>query len=224
MSEINSLWIDSTEEKWKAALRKYYDFIKSSQVAVLDAELDPLDLGMVESLNESEWYNFLYYKYFPWKYTARNRLATTRASLEKHRNNPNGLSDLNRIKTTLVMAPVKNTDWCLRMATNIGGLGIAGASGLLALMHPAHFGTVDEFLVLALSEVESLPERPVLLVQADRIKRSKKENKSYSITQKVGVLLIEIMRRKALDNNQKFNSDFWTPRQIDKILWAFGHP
>lgn len=223
MSEINSLWTDPSEAKWKAALKKYNDFIISSQVAALDAELDPLDLGMIESLGESDWYDFLYYKYFPWKYTAPNRLATTRASLERHRNRTNGLSDLNRIKSGLVKAPVKNTDWCLKMATSIGGLGVAGASGLLALMHPAHFGTVDEFLVLALSEVKSLPEHSQLLEQADRINRSKTEKKSYAITQKVGVLLIEIMRRKAVENNQMFNSNFWTPRQIDKVLWAFGH-
>jgi hypothetical protein len=37
-----------------------------------------------------------------------------------------------------------------------------------------------------------------------------------------GVLLIELFRRKASDNNRLFNSDTWTPRKIDKVLWTYG--
>jgi hypothetical protein len=39
---------------------------------------------------------------------------------------------------------------------------------------------------------------------------------------KDGVLLIEILRRKAEDNNRLFNSETWTPRKLDMVLWTYG--
>ena len=41
-----------------------------------------------------------------------------------------------------------------------------------------------------------------------------------NISLKEGVLLIEIMRNKASELNNKFNTTEWTPRKIDKILWC----
>ena len=224
MNDINALWHSTSEAQWRGALEKYHQYITKSEVASLDKELDPLDLNEIAQLNSEQWFRFLYQKYFPWKYTAPNRLATTRASLAKHRNRPNGLSDLNRIKEELITAPVNNIEACLRLATEIGGLGIAGGSGLLALMHPAQFGTVDEFVVLALAEVQGLPEGQKLKEMAIRINESKKpKGKAFSISLRAGVLLIGILRRKAAENNERFNSSSWTPRKIDKVLWAFGH-
>ncbi|MCC6208980.1 MAG: hypothetical protein IT488_12635 [Gammaproteobacteria bacterium] len=91
-------------------------------------------------------------------------------------------------------------------------------------MHPAQFGTVDEFLVLALAEVQGLPEGQELKEMAIRINESKKpKGKAFSISLRAGVLLIGLLRRKAVENNESFTSSFWTPRKIDKVLWAFGH-
>ena len=40
---------------------------------------------------------------------------------------------------------------------------------------------------------------------------------------KTGVILIDIMRRKAAENNVVFDTDMWTPRKIDMgILWTYG--
>lgn len=37
-----------------------------------------------------------------------------------------------------------------------------------------------------------------------------------------GVILIKIMRNKAFQLNLQFGITFWTPRKIDKILWAIN--
>jgi hypothetical protein len=39
---------------------------------------------------------------------------------------------------------------------------------------------------------------------------------------KDGIILVEIMKEKANELNKKFDTDFWTPRKIDMVLWAFG--
>ena len=97
----------------------------------------------------------------------------------------------------------------LRAATQFKGLGPAGASGLLALLFPAKFGTVDQFAVGALRRVRCLPER-------DQLARMNPEN----LTVANGVVLVGIMRRKAVSLNELFNTCGWTPRKVDKLLWA----
>jgi hypothetical protein len=93
----------------------------------------------------------------------------------------------------------------------IRGLGTAGASGLLALMYPEAFGTVDQFAVKALRDVDNLAEEPLLAAM-----------NPDGLNTKDGVLLINIMRRRAAQNNRLFNTDEWTPRKIDKVLWTYG--
>jgi hypothetical protein len=78
-------------------------------------------------------------------------------------------------------------------------------------MYPHKFGTVDRFVVKALSQVDGLPE-------AEAIAQMHPEGLSV----KDGVLLIEILRRKAEDNNRLFNSETWTPRKLDMVLWTYG--
>jgi hypothetical protein len=224
MSRINSLWYSKSETDWQSALDRYRDYITSSKVAALDAELDPIDIEMLGKLDPEGWYRFLHDKYFPWKYTAPNRLATTRASLEKHKKRNNGLADLYRMKKDLLSFPKADIQKGLELARAIGGLGIAGASGLLALMYPEYFGTVDEFLVLALAQVAGVPEQSRLQDLARKIEDSKKpKGKPFSIEVSVGVMLIQILRRKAKENNDWFKTSFWTARKIDKVLWAYGH-
>jgi hypothetical protein len=44
------------------------------------------------------------------------------------------------------------------------------------------------------------------------------------LTVKDGVVLIEIMRRKAAALNAAFEVDSWTPRKVDMVLWTYGRP
>jgi hypothetical protein len=104
-----------------------------------------------------------------------------------------------------------DTGSALKVACSIRGLGPPGASGLLALMYPHKFGTVDQFVVKALAQIDSLPE-------AATLRRMKPEG----LTIPQGVLITQILRRKAADNNRVLNSDGWTPRKIDKVLWTYG--
>ncbi len=222
MVTIDRLWNSRDQAEWCAALENYHCYIKSSTVARLDAELDPLDLEIIRRARADGWYRFLHDKYFPWKYTAPNRLATTRSKLT-HYKSEGRLRELHGIRKELLATATENVSEGLRIASSIHGLGIAGASGLLALMFPQQFGTVDEFMVLALAKVRGLPEQGKLRELARRIQLSKIRRKSFALRHKDGVMLIEIMRRKAGENNRLFKTKFWTPRKIDKVLWACGH-
>ncbi|MGH6984874.1 MAG: hypothetical protein ACREEI_11680, partial [Stellaceae bacterium] len=156
------------------------------------------------------WYDFLKNEYFRWKYTASNRYATTTDRL-KHYVDVGTLGDLDQIRNRLLSLNRDDTRSALETAQKIYGLGTAGASGLLALMYPRNFGTVDQFVVKALRQVNGLPE-------AAAIARMNPE----SLTISDGVLLIDILRRKAVENNRVLKSDAWTPRKVEKVLWTYG--
>ncbi len=211
---IGALWFSRDAHTWERALDQYWELVKPKNLD-LERELDVLDLSLVRGRDALGWYDFLHDKYFPWKYTTPNRLVTTRARLRSYAEQ-NALAVLNQIKDRLLALDVEEIGQALETAGEIRGLGTAGASGLLALMYPHAFATVDQFAVRALREVPELPERPAL-------ERMNPE----SLTTKDGVLIIRILRRKADQNNAWFRGGGWTPRKIDKILWTYGgkrHP
>jgi putative zinc finger/helix-turn-helix YgiT family protein len=211
---INELWHCDDRATWDAALERYWQLVQPGNLE-LERALDRLDLARIRGLDAQGWYDFLYHEYFRWKYTAPNRLATTRRSLAKSRSG-SALEQLDSIRTQLLQLQPHDIGAALRVAKAIPGLGTAGASGLLALMYPAHFGTVDQFVVKALCEVEGLPERAAVM------KMKEKVEKKGALNLEDGVVLITILRTKADANNKAFGGTFWAPRKIDQILWTYG--
>lgn len=93
-----------------------------------------------------------------WVYTAKNRLATTRKHLQRYQAEDR-LDDLDRIRKELYEFDLEDIKRGLEIASSIHGLGIAGASGLLALLFPKYFGTVDQFVVRSLISIKGLIKR-----------------------------------------------------------------
>ena len=211
MPTIDELWHSNDPQAWDAALERYWkEFVKTENLA-LERSLDRLDLERIRGLDAQGWYGFLRDEYFRWKYTAPNRYVTTTRSLEKHAAVPGGLDALREIKDQLLRIDPTLVRAGLAVASKIGGLAVAGASGLLALMYPAHFGTVDQFVVKALRGVNDLPEAEALTAM-----------KPLSLSLSAGVTLIAIMARQAAENNRRFSTMKWTPRKIDQVLWTYG--
>jgi hypothetical protein len=203
---IAELWGCLDEGKWKAALDHYWDLVKPQNRA-LEEEMNTLSERVKSFSDIQDWYSFLLGKYFTWKYTAPNRLATTTKHFVRAYGADRG--ELNSIIRSLFAFDREDISEGLCRASGIKGLGTAGASGLLALLFPEHFATVDQFVVKALQGVSTIPG-------GDPVRRMKPED----LTGKDGVILIRIMRRKAEELNATFKSTFWTPRKIDMVLWA----
>lgn len=209
MALVNYLWNYGSEASWSEALAHYYELLKD-EAQVLDKYMEHVDADEIAQLSVNDFYSFLYDKYFVWKYTAKNRLATTRKSLRRYVDE-NRMSELEDIQKRLFLAKHSDIRQCLSIAKEIRGLGTAGASGLLAILFPEDFGTVDQFVVKTLREVDGLSV-------ATELTKMKPEFLSI----KDGVLLTEILREQAKKLNKNFCTDFWTPRKIDMVLWAFG--
>ena len=207
MITIDSLWNSRNEDDWNSALQNYWNFVRPGNIA-LERELNNLKIETITSLDSMGWYDFLHDKYFKWKYTAPNRYASTTLALRKYKD-ADELDRLFDIKKRLLNFGISDISRGLSTATEIRGLGIAGSSGLLSLMYPDNFATVDQFAVKALCAVHELRER-------EDVAKMRPEN----LTLRNGITLVNIMRSKAQENNSIFGTDFWTPRKIDMVLWA----
>lgn len=209
MLKIAELWDSADSDAWTAALERYCKFVRPDNEA-LERSLEALDLERLRSMDAQGWYDFLKDEYFRWKYTAPNRYASTTRLLRWYADN-DALGRLDRLRHRLLALDTDDIDAGLATACAMRGLGTAGASGLLALMYPEKFGTVDQFVVKALRQVNGLPE-------ADALRRMNPE----SLTTDDGTRIIGILRRKAEANNLVLGSAVWTPRKVDKVLWTFG--
>jgi len=208
-TNIFDLWHSSDTIAWEHALQRYWDFVQPRNLE-LEQALDALDLRRIQRLSPQEWYDFLHDEYFRWKYTAANRYATTTFQLKKYVD-AQALGELDNVRQRLLRLNLNDVRAGLKTAKEIKGLGIAGASGLLSLMYPQNFATVDQFVVKALMAVPDLPEANALANMNPKQLRLRD-----------GVLLISILARKADENNLLFGTRTWTPRKIDMVLWTFG--
>jgi hypothetical protein len=201
---INEFWYSTNQKDWLNALDNYWASIGENNIQ-LEQEMDNLEPNNVQNMNQQEWYNFLLNKYFRWKYQP-NRYATTKKYFKKYQEE-NRLNELYDIKNQIFAFDKENI--MLGLKIKIEGMGVPGRSGLLSLLFPNYFGTVDQFVVKALRNIEDLPEKEQLL----RMKPEKLEIDD-------GIILIRIMRQKSIELNNLFGTNFWTPRKIDMILWS----
>ncbi len=209
---IEELWNHGDAVAWDKALSNYWTAIKPQNMAV-EEEMDQLDPGKVSAMDIDTFYRWLHDRYFVWKYTAANRLASTRKKLKNYEGDKTARTELDRIHTALFNFDKQQPLSGLEIAMQIQGLGVAGASGLLAVLFPQYFGTVDQFVVQELKRLRQyqssagLPANP-------------RKDGTYAINITHAVYIIEEFRRKATELNTKFATDRWTPRKIDMVLWS----
>lgn len=203
---LYDLWNCGSEEDWIVALSNYNALYRDKELEQFMSDLAPSD---VERMSASEFYEFLHDKYFVWKYTAKNRLKTTRNHLEKYRD-LDCMEELEEIHRAIFNIDLNQTKELLSTVSRIRGLSTAGASGLLSVLFPSHYGTVDQFVVKSLRNIDNLPEHQKLM---------RMNPESLSIRD--GVLLEQVLRMKANDLNSRFQSTMWTPRKIDMVLWSY---
>ena len=206
---IANLWRSGDRELWERGLDEYWNFVSAKNMQ-LERDLEELSLDRIRAMNANEWFDFLQSEYFRWKYTAANRYATTTAQLRRYKTDGE-LDKLHHIKDQLLRANEQPIRQGLSTASQIRGLGTSGASGLLALMFPGEYATVDQFVVKALLCVPGLPESTAL-----------GKMNPLGLTASNGEVLIKIMANKANENDESFGCTEWTPRKIDKVLWTYG--
>ncbi len=140
LGKMKSIWYSEHEQPWNALLKRYWSLVKDENVQV-ELTLSRLRPADIASMNAEQWYNFLFTQYFVWKYSAKNSLATTRNKLKTYLEN-HELALLDQIRLDILSLNLHSIANCLQTTTQIRGLGVAGASGLLSLVYPEKFATL----------------------------------------------------------------------------------
>src|SRR3712207_3086092 len=123
MPTAHELWNSRDESVWLQALDQYWRYVKPRLLSI-ETELASLDRESVRRMGMQECYDFLFYKYFPWKYTAANRLATTRRHLKRYMET-GSLAELFQIKEQIFAFNLENIREGLTIVSQIRGLGIS---------------------------------------------------------------------------------------------------
>ena len=187
--KINEIWNSKEISVWKDALAEATK--ETGRDDSIETKMSKLNVEYIQHLPVEDFYSFLHDDYFVWKYTAKNRLASTRNSLKKYENDMN---ELREIQDGLFSFDLSKTRLGLQAAGEIYGLGVAGASGLLALLFPSYFGTVDEMVVRALLTCDEYRDDAII-----------KAINRQDIEEDEAVYLIEQFKKKAHELNALSN-------------------
>jgi hypothetical protein len=207
-------------------MKDYWKYVKADLKGIEDELNDPMITEKARTMNPQQWFEFLLNKYYRWKFTDPRRYSRWSGLLKKHVDS-GGLRDLYETKREIFAFVKTDTESGLRFASRRDrakvGLGIAAGSGLLSVLFPEYFGTVDEFVVIGLGKVDGLLDRwrnEITRIN-QRLQKSKStKNGSFQLSLSEGVLLVEIMRAKAHQLNEWFGCNAWTPRKVDMVLWG----
>lgn len=202
---IANLWFNGNESEWLKAEKDYWMLVLDKNLD-LEKCIENLDSSEVEKMDANNFLSWLEKSYYVWKFT--DCRFDPRKHLKKYNDNEE-MKSLEQIKKKLFSFDLSDIAKGLNIATAIYGLGIPGASGLLAVLFPEYFGTVDQFAVKALQKIEGYQSHDIL-----------KGMKPQSLSKKNAIILIQLFRNKADELNSRFQTDYWTPRKIDKVLWS----
>ena len=210
---LNGLWTSATEEGWKSALMEYDNLIaeRNTDVQLIESHIRRVHADDIRQMSSIEFYSFLYEKYLVWRYaTNQLRLTTTRRLLEQYHNNGKW-NELGAIQQELFSMDRTDAKNAVKVALQIAGLGIdGGATGLLAVLFPEDFGTVDNRTFELLKGIPSL-EKDLLPIA----------HKKALTTPGDSAIIIDIMRKKSKLLNEQFPGLNWTPRKFDMVMWAY---
>jgi hypothetical protein len=214
--DIDNLWALRDENEWLDALNRYWANPAVCKNRDIEQFMHKVDLEYVRRLGPRQWYDFLN-KYFRWKFTG-NPLHERLTDLDK--NSFEHLFSAKRSLAAIDGLDLADSGKCLNLVKSpqIRGLDYPGASGLLALIFKEWFGAVDHLVLESLCKVESLPEKR----RIREIRAWVKIKKDWRASD--AVLVIDIIRRKAVQLNAWFGTNRWTPHKIAMILWTSYRP
>ena len=196
-------WDSIIETEWDHALSLYNTYLADDEKASRDARVSIMNAYAISCLSKAEFYDYLHDVFFVWKYTAKNRLATTIKSFEQMK-----LDDLEKARSELINPSLSDTA-LLDAALKIRGLGSAGATALLSTLYPSRFATIDQFVIINLQHASSLALNKII-----------HSINPQSINKKQALYVLALIQQKARDLNALFGKMSWTPRAIDKAVWA----
>ena len=206
--DIKDIWNCNEEGKWKDAEEEYSKRI--NQVAIIEKKFEQMTTEEILDLSPDKFYIFLRDMYFPWKFTGvylKPRLENLKTIENKKMQIKDVIDDLKELQTRIEDKKELNDDDmsnAIRNLQKIPGIGPSAATGLLSILFPTHFGTIDKFVAINLKKVGyDISEQDCINISVEN-----------------AINMENILLKKVKKMNTDMNTDYWTPRRLDKILWS----
>jgi len=206
--DLKNIWNCRDIDKWKKAEEKYWE--RLNQVAIIEKKFEQMTTEEILGMPPDKFYIFLRDMYFPWKFTGvylKPRLENLKTIENKQTQIKDVIDDLKELQKRIADKKELNDDDmsnAIRNLQKIPGIGPSAATGLLSILFPTHFGTIDKFVGINLRNIGC------------KIDEQEYTNISVESAIKMEKILID----KAKELNKEMNTDYWTPRRLDKILWS----
>ena len=207
-TDIKKLWNSKEETDWEDALEwtNHQTEVKMSNTEI-GQKLSRMTTDDFRKMNGQDFYRFLVGDYARWKYTDGRIRSRVQHAIEEFHQRYTDL-EFNKILEGIFVIDPDDIYLHLTNITRITGIGVAGASGILALVLPQYFGTVDRFAVENLQKVYD--------ENSFYGKKLHKMNPQH-ISVYDAVTVIRIYREKA-EEVTKIYRRVVTPREIDMVL------
>jgi hypothetical protein len=213
MANIRDVWTSKDNSVWCSQIDAYWKHIEKQRKIALEEEMNNLNCQVISESSVGVWREFLATKYIPWKHkpgpfwrSIQTKFLAQYAAQEQQ-------DLLATLKSRIFACTPEKTRDLLEIVDEIYQFDMPSASGLLSLLFPSHFGTVDRFAIQSLQRIEEFK---------DDTKVQRIDPKDISLDDAVHA--ISIMRVKALENNNLFGTDYWTARRIDMVLYITREP
>lgn len=180
-------------------LKEYWNTIPKNNF-LLEKELFrvcPLDL---EKMDACEWYLFLRDKFIYWKYTDGRIRSNVLNNFEKtYLNNKKSLYE---IKKDIANIDIYDIQKSIQSVMQIQGIGVAGATSFLSLLHPKCFGALDQFVVKSLKTI--IINLAFTLLNFNKVKKRIKSINPKNLTLNDAVFLTKLLKAIANTLNKEF--------------------
>src|SRR5258708_7915240 len=158
MTSIRDVWTSEDKSVWSSQIQAYWKYIEKQRKTSLEEEMGNLKWRLIAEATDDAWREFLAIKYIPWKHqpspfwqSIQSKFLARYAAKEQQ-------VLLAGIKRRIFAYGPEKTRELLSVVDEIYQFGIPSASGLLSLLFPSYFGTVDRFAVQSLQRIEEFKD------------------------------------------------------------------
>ncbi len=202
---INNIYDHFTMNKY---LLNYMNNVTHSEIEI---KFDNYNEITFQNMDNREWLTFIRDEYQTWKHTN----GMVRAKLKRIVSEVDG-QIICEIHSTLLSSDKVDIQNNLQLFCDLPGFGPPSASGVLSLMFPTHFGTVDRRVIGTFKQCQNSDIRDRLAKLIDRYERNS-GNMWFSVPE--AALVIQVYRDAAEELSRR-SGVTWTPRMVDKALWS----
>jgi len=219
---LASLWRSNEVSAWQDALAKYWNHGPVRRNIDVERHMDRLtaeDRGAILA-SGGALVDFLDHWYYSWKFFAIAPYDIPKHQAKVRIEYATNSDKYNAIARRLGALNADDVDQCLRYVASrsIPGLQLSAGSGLLAVLYPTWFGTVDQHTLRALQTLDD--ERAAWLRRHIPDPKTFFPANNNDRGRHAAKLMTQLYREKSQELARLDGETGWTPRRVEMVCYT----